>query len=60
MNDNDSAVGGFLGLVMLGAAAFFGHQAGQNKAYRVMGDQQRDREIEQLKRELEQLRLEKK
>ena len=57
-HDDDSALGGFLGLVMLGATAFFSYKSGQKQAYRQMSDQKRDEEIFELKKQLERLKLE--
>lgn len=60
MSDNDDAVGGFLGLVLLGTTAFFSYKSGQKKAYKDMNDQRRDEEIFELKRQLQILKLENK
>ncbi|HEY5236092.1 MAG TPA: hypothetical protein VIJ14_07940 [Rhabdochlamydiaceae bacterium] len=52
---NDNPADGFLGLCLLGAAFFIGNKTGKNKAYREVADAQRDREIDDLKRQLADL-----
>jgi hypothetical protein len=59
-HDDDSALGGFLGLVLLGATAVFSYKSGQKKAFKEMNDQKRDEEIFELKKQIEILKLEKK
>jgi len=54
MNDSDSgALGGFLGLLTLGAAYFIGRKNGTSSAIKQLSDQQRDNEIAELKRQIE-------
>jgi len=56
MYHDDDALGGFLGLLMIGGAFFFGNKMGQKKAYREISDQQRDNEIADLKRQIQDMR----
>lgn len=56
---NDDAIGGFLGLVTLGAAFFLGNKVGQHKANRFRDDQERDKEINELKKQIAYLQLQK-
>ena len=54
--DDNDVLGGFLGLVTLGAAFFIGRKTGANKAYKEVADQQRDSEIADLKRQIAYLK----
>lgn len=56
MYRDEDALGGFLGLVALGAAFFIGRKTGTNKAYKEISDQQRDNEIAELKKQIEHLK----
>lgn len=58
--DDDSALGGFLSLVLLGTTAFFSYKSGQKRAVKDMNEQRRDEEIFELKRQIERLKLESK
>ena len=58
MSDDNSPLGAFLGFVLLGTAAVLGYKSGQKNAYRNVADEQRDREIMDLKRQIATMRLE--
>ncbi len=55
MSDNDSGLGALLGWALLGTAAVLGYKSGQKNAYRNVADEQRDREIQELKMQIAML-----
>jgi hypothetical protein len=57
---DDDALGGFLGLLTLGAVFFLGNKSGQKQGYNDCENRHRDDEIQELKRQIEYLRIERK
>lgn len=58
--DDDSAMGSFLGLVLLGTTAVLSYKSGHKKAVQQMSDQRRDEEILELRRQIETMKLDRK